>query len=57
MIDTFTLWIEYRKPGYVYEQRKFEGISRVAIDYYEKYYSERYDIINIGWEETKYLKQ
>ena len=57
MIDTFTLWIEYRKPGYIYEKKTFEGISRVAIDYYEKYYSERYDIINIGWEETKYLKQ
>lgn len=57
MIDTFTLWLEYRNENGVRTIRSFPGISRVAIDYYENYYNENYEVINIGWEETKYLRQ
>ena len=51
MIDTFTLYIIYRKSHCDYVRRKHEGISRVALDYYENYYRANYDLVNIGWKE------
>ena len=51
MIDTFTLYIVYRKSFCDYVHRKHEGISRVALDRYEEYYRANYDIVNIGWKE------